>query len=877
MSRKTRKLMWSVPLVAVLAVVGALAIFMTLTPNQAAAQDAEMLGPPTGLTATADGQNKIKLSWTGPSGEVIGYRVDVAKDADGAVWEELEAANSGNITTVGDIGRYTHMGLKGGDMRYYRVFAIDSTGDEGAPSAPVSATTAPATKSASPRGLIIAEDPNAPTANQITLEWNSPPATGGSDITTYKIQRSKTGTSGWSDLKTLRLIDRDLLTPSSTPSSTLEYGYQDKNLMASTTWHYRVIAINDAGESDPSDVVDGATIASAAPAAPGNLQVQGANSQVTLYWTAPANPDGAPVTGYRIERSTDGNTPWTPIVRNTRSKATSFRAGGAIHTVDDPTTENNETDKWRYQVFAINGVGTGTTGSGTVNARELLPAAGKGPVKSLLARTVDRSSIRLTWEEPARRGRFTTYRVFASKDGSTWTFSAETGDSGRDENYTHMDSGMKADERWYYLVFATTGSSDHIHRVSSRATAKTAPAETPDALVLAAETQVDKSASQINLTITPPTETGGAKVTGYQIRRSTNQITWDTIAANFDHDDDAGTAGIQYHDKKLSAGTTYYYEVRAINSAGAGAVARTQATTTGALAITAPLGLVAVARTATEVDLYWLTPGDPDGSPITGYWIEVSEDSGTTWSNVVSDTRSKATTYTHMRAPSGKTLTYRVSAINSGGAGVSSITEEVMTSAATVPGMPMNVTAVATSDTEITVTWASPAHTGASAVTGYMVQSAYMMADGMMSDWMVVDPAHMGMDMMYMDMGLMPETTYYYRVRAMNAEGYGEWSDGMAMDMPQASAPSGVRVSSLQNTVSVTWDPASIENAEQIKVALFDSGVTMIVDLKTFNAANDPGAATFTGVASGTYKVTVASFRTGDPHKLSALMDVTIE
>ena len=58
-----------------------------------------------------------------------------------------------------------------------------------------------------------------------------------------------------------------------------------------------------------------------------------------------------------------------------------------------------------------------------------------------------------------------------------------------------------------------------------------------------------------------------------------------------------------------------------------------------------------------------------------------------------------------------------------------------------------------------------------------------MMADNMMSDWMDVDPAHMGMDMMYMDSGLMAETTYYYRVTAMNAVGSGEATDGMAMAM----------------------------------------------------------------------------------------------
>ena len=38
MSRKTRNLIWSVPLVATLAIVGALALFVALTPNDASAQ-----------------------------------------------------------------------------------------------------------------------------------------------------------------------------------------------------------------------------------------------------------------------------------------------------------------------------------------------------------------------------------------------------------------------------------------------------------------------------------------------------------------------------------------------------------------------------------------------------------------------------------------------------------------------------------------------------------------------------------------------------------------------------------------------------------------------------------------------------------------------
>ena len=46
MSRKTRNLIWSVPLVATLAIVGALALFMTLAPNQTEAQANRAPGMP---------------------------------------------------------------------------------------------------------------------------------------------------------------------------------------------------------------------------------------------------------------------------------------------------------------------------------------------------------------------------------------------------------------------------------------------------------------------------------------------------------------------------------------------------------------------------------------------------------------------------------------------------------------------------------------------------------------------------------------------------------------------------------------------------------------------------------------------------------------
>ena len=67
MSRKTRKLIWTAPLVAVFAVAGALAMFVALAPNGAQADHIELPGAPQNLTAKADGTRAIDLDWSAPT------------------------------------------------------------------------------------------------------------------------------------------------------------------------------------------------------------------------------------------------------------------------------------------------------------------------------------------------------------------------------------------------------------------------------------------------------------------------------------------------------------------------------------------------------------------------------------------------------------------------------------------------------------------------------------------------------------------------------------------------------------------------------------------------------------------------------------------
>ena len=151
--------------------------------------------------------------------------------------------------------------------------------------------------------------------------------------------------------------------------------------------------------------------------------------------------------------------------------------------------------------------------------------------------------------------------------------------------------------------------------------------------------------------------------------------TWDDLVANI--------AATTYSHTGLSAGVTRYYRVRALNAVGASdASTIANATTDGRTVPSVPTSLMATASGQTIINLRWAVPADNGGAAVTGYRVEVSEDAGSTWMDLVANTT--ATTYSHTGLPPETTRHYRVRAINAVGTGAASNVASATTEAATV-------------------------------------------------------------------------------------------------------------------------------------------------------------------------------------------------
>ena len=116
----------------------------------------------------------------------------------------------------------------------------------------------------------------------------------------------------------------------------------------------------------------------------GDADTADGETEIALSWTAPTDIGEAPIDGYRIEWSADGNAPWTELVADTGSTATTY------------TDEELGSEVTRhYRVSARNSFGAGSpSDSDSATTADVVP-----PVLTGAEVRPPGNLIRLTFDE----------------------------------------------------------------------------------------------------------------------------------------------------------------------------------------------------------------------------------------------------------------------------------------------------------------------------------------------------------------------------------------------------------------------------------------------------------------------------------------------
>ena len=199
--------------------------------------------------------------------------------------------------------------------------------------------------------------PNTPSVTATTgsttslgVSWTAPTNTGRPAITNYDLQYRVQGASSWTN----------------GPRNVTNTSTSIPNLASGTSYEVQVRARNAEGAVAWSASGTGRTNAPAGsvPGAPTDLTAKASgNSQINLSWSAPASSGGSPITGYRIEVSTNGGSTWSNRIANTGNTNRNYSHTGLAGSVTRVTRH--------YRVAAINSAGVGPF-SNVANSRPVV-------------------------------------------------------------------------------------------------------------------------------------------------------------------------------------------------------------------------------------------------------------------------------------------------------------------------------------------------------------------------------------------------------------------------------------------------------------------------------------------------------------------------
>ena len=687
---------------------------------------------PGGLVTTVISSTQINLSWTDNSTNETGFRIRRKTGSTGTY------ADLG--TVVQNVTSYQDTGLTQGTVYFYQVFASNAAGDSAGSNEASGTTTSDggSTLPAIPAGLLV----TATSITSVSLSWND----ASTNETGFRIQR-KMGTNGiWAEVGTVGA------------NVTL---WQDSSLVSNAVYFYKIASFNLIGESNYTNEMSVTIPVSAFTAIANGQTVSGSAKRNQAIYYRLSIPEGA-----RDLVVESNSTPVTSLFVRYDKQPTQYayncnsEANNATQSCKLLTPIAGD---WHIQVLG----NTSTTSNFTMTASYQSGSGDVAPTapSSLTGTPVSTTQINLSWTDGASNE--TGFRI-RRKNGITGTYAviATLG-----SNVTiYQDTGLTAGTTYFYQVVAYNSVAESGSSNEFSTTTLTDSLTVPSAPSGLFATAV--SSTQISLSWTD----GANNETGFRVRRKTGSSGTYAIVAT------PGQNLTSYQDTGLTAGTTYFYQVVAYNSAGDSGSSNEASATTLATSITVPISpsnLAATVVSSTQINLSWT-----DGSSNeTGFRVRRKTGSTGTYA-VVSTLGQNITSYQDTGLTAGTTYFYQVVAYNSAGDSVSSNEVSATTTSSGggggvgTPTAPASLTATTLSTSIASLKWTD----SSTNETGFRVQRK----TGVTGSWS--DVATLGANVTtWQDSGLLSNGTYFYRVVAFNANGDSAPSEEKSITAPISS------------------------------------------------------------------------------------------
>lgn len=635
----------------------------------------------------------------------------------------------------------------------------------------------------------IANPPLAPsnlqvinvTQTTVTLSWQD----NADNETGFEIERKQ----GTGDFQQVGSVGANVLT------------FRDTGLIPGTLYTYRVRAINAEGKSAYSNQVAITTLPDV-PAAPTDLKATAIDrTRIRVTWTDNANNEEE----FQVER------------RRITEPSTNFvliaQLGENVTTYDDSGLTPNTT--YEYRVRANNVAGPSNY-SNTAQATTLPDPPTLAPT-DLTARPVSPSQIDLAWKYAGNDA--TGFKIERSDDnGVSFRVVRQSTDPAI---LTYSDTNLQPDKLYIYRVRAYNISGDG--PASAQVSARTLKAPPTGAPVL---TLTLTAPATVRLDWTDPV----SGEDGFKVQRSRDNFAADstTIA-------EVGAGVVSYTDSGLQPNTTYFYRILPFsrNSGGDSDGSASNIASIATIPL-APSGLTATGTRDTEITLTF-QDNNPVGSdnPV-NFTVERSRD------NFAADVSTAGTatgapgsmvTFVDTGLTANTTYWYRVRAFNASGESANSNVASATTLApppAAPTGLQVTTPPLPAGRTSLILNWTDNSFDE----TGFAIERSL----GISGTFAEVGRVGAGVTS-FTDTGLSPETTYFYRVKAIGPSGldsvYSNVASGRTLpNEPPApsnlqvfvpSAPQGI------DTLLLSWsDNASNEIAYHIERSLDGANFTAI-------------------------------------------------